>query len=170
MREIGETALWSISTAKPGNGVEQLRDNNLETYWQSDGSQPHTISIQFPHKVSLSSICLYLDYTLDESYSPKVISIRGGMSAHDSLDITTIDVAEPTGWVIIPLVSNEEDVEGALRCHFIQIRILAMHQSGRDTHVRQVKVFGPRSSPVVMGGFCLDDFKTVEMLQYAQIR
>ena len=33
-REIGQMAVWSLSTAKPGNGVEQLRDDNIETYWQ----------------------------------------------------------------------------------------------------------------------------------------
>lgn len=33
-REIGGMAVWSLSTAKPGNGVEQLRDDNIETYWQ----------------------------------------------------------------------------------------------------------------------------------------
>jgi len=35
MREIGEDAAWSISSAKAGNGIEQLRDDNTETYWQS---------------------------------------------------------------------------------------------------------------------------------------
>jgi hypothetical protein len=33
-REIGDLAVWSLSTAKPGNGVEQLRDDNTDTYWQ----------------------------------------------------------------------------------------------------------------------------------------
>jgi anaphase-promoting complex subunit 10 len=32
--EIGDLAVWSLSTAKPGNGVEQLRDDRLDTYWQ----------------------------------------------------------------------------------------------------------------------------------------
>jgi len=31
-----------------------------------------------------------------------------------------------------------------LRTHLVQICILSMHQNGRDTHVRQVKIFGPR--------------------------
>ena len=30
----GQQAVWSLSTAKPGNGVDQLRDGNLDTYWQ----------------------------------------------------------------------------------------------------------------------------------------
>lgn len=37
MREIGEDAVWSISSAKAGNGIEQLRENSTETYWQSGG-------------------------------------------------------------------------------------------------------------------------------------
>ena len=47
VREIGELAIWSLSSCKPGFGIDQLRDNNFDTYWQSDGPQPHLISIQF---------------------------------------------------------------------------------------------------------------------------
>jgi anaphase-promoting complex subunit 10 len=74
---------WSISSCKPGFGVEQLRDNNLETYWQSDASQPHTISIQFTHKQLISDILLYVDYKQDESYTPQKISVRIGSNFND---------------------------------------------------------------------------------------
>ena len=33
-REIGSEAVWSLSSAKPGNGVEQLRDDSIESFWQ----------------------------------------------------------------------------------------------------------------------------------------
>lgn len=33
-REIGKLAVWSVSSFKPGNGVDLLRDSNIETYWQ----------------------------------------------------------------------------------------------------------------------------------------
>jgi hypothetical protein len=33
-QEIGGQAVWSLSSAKPGFGVEQLRDDNIDTYWQ----------------------------------------------------------------------------------------------------------------------------------------
>jgi anaphase-promoting complex subunit 10 len=49
VREIGTDAVWSVSSCKPGFGVEQLRDNCLDTYWQSDGPQPHLVNVQF-HK------------------------------------------------------------------------------------------------------------------------
>lgn len=46
VREVGGQAVWSLSSCKPGFGVEQLRDNSVETYWQSDGQLPHLVNIQ----------------------------------------------------------------------------------------------------------------------------
>jgi anaphase-promoting complex subunit 10 len=166
LRELGEEAVWSLSTAKPGNGVEQLCDDNLETYWQSDGAQPHLINIQFLKKMTISKLCFYLDYGADESYTPQKLSIRCGTSQHDLLDLTTIDLQEPVGWISIDLTTDDIPV----RTHMLQIRILSMHQNGRDTHVRNAKVFGPRTSQIVMGGIPLNDFQTIEMQQYATIR
>jgi anaphase-promoting complex subunit 10 len=193
VRDIGITANWSLSTAKPGNGVDQLRDSSLDTYWQSDGIQPHHINIQFPRRQTISAIALYLDFTLDESYTPKKMKIRVGTTFHNLEEIRTVDVREPCGWVTIPLWrkwgedvfdnildphgdDNDDDEEGGggettndgtedgggrrknnkssnrvplwkrkpMRSHMVQISILSMHQNGRDTHVRQVKIFGPR--------------------------
>lgn len=42
-REIGREAVWSLSSAKPGNGVDQLRDDSTETYWQSGGVRQKTL-------------------------------------------------------------------------------------------------------------------------------
>lgn len=50
-REIGKLAVWTVTSAKPGNGVDLLRDGREDTYWQSDGSQPHLVNIQFQKKV-----------------------------------------------------------------------------------------------------------------------
>lgn len=33
-QEIGDLAVWSVSSAKPGNGVELLRDGKTDTFWQ----------------------------------------------------------------------------------------------------------------------------------------
>ena len=76
--EIGKLAVWSVTSAKPGNGVELLRDNNLDTYWQSDGAQPHLVNIQFQKKVKLHELAIYADYKLDESYTPSKISAGVG--------------------------------------------------------------------------------------------
>lgn len=54
LSEIGQQAVWSVTSAKPGNGVDMLRDNKEDTYWQSDGAQPHLINVQFQRKVLIT--------------------------------------------------------------------------------------------------------------------
>lgn len=34
LKEIGNLASWTVSTAKPGCGVEALRDENTNLFWQ----------------------------------------------------------------------------------------------------------------------------------------
>jgi len=162
LREVGSGAVLTISTAKSGNGVEQLRDGNLETFWQSDGATPHTINIQFSRKMSVSKVCLYMDYTVDESYTAKKISIRSGTTQHDLVDISAVELHEPVGWCQINLKSENSDGE-PLRTHLLQVRILSMHQNGKDAHVRQLCVYGPRQDAHSV-------FKTVEMTQFLCVR
>lgn len=53
-----------------GFGVDQLLDESNDTYWQSDGPQPHLVNIQFHRKTTIHDICIYADYKSDESYTP----------------------------------------------------------------------------------------------------
>lgn len=163
LRELGSDAIFTISSAKPGNGVEQLRDGNLETFWQSDGQAPHLINIQFIRKTSVSKLCFFVDYALDESYTAKKIAIRSGHTQHDLADVAAIELLEPSGWCHVT-IRDPENADQPLRSHLIQLRIQSMHQNGRDTHVRQIKVFGPRRDEPVQA------FKSVSMLQYSVLR
>lgn len=52
--EIGRIAFWSVSSAKPGLDVDNLRDGNVMTFWQSDSEPPHHISIQFQRLTTVS--------------------------------------------------------------------------------------------------------------------
>ncbi|XP_068043877.1 anaphase-promoting complex subunit 10 isoform X2 [Anomalospiza imberbis] len=90
VREIGSQAVWSLSSCKPGFGVDQLRDDNLETYWQSDGSQPHLVNIQFRRKTTVKTLCIYADYKSDESYTPSKISVRVGNNFHNLQEIRVL--------------------------------------------------------------------------------
>ena len=65
------------------------------------------------------------------------------------------------GWVTIAL--------GPLQTFFIQLKVISMHQNGRDTHLRQLKILGPHTDPIVMGNLPLSCFKN-EMLYHSQIR
>lgn len=87
-------AIW---VKQIGFGVEQLRDNCMDTYWQSDGQLPHLVNIQFQRKTSVNQIYIYTDYKLDESYTPSRISIRSGTHFNDLQEIEIVDLVEPTG-------------------------------------------------------------------------
>lgn len=110
LRDLSGHAVWTVSTAKPGNGVEQLLDHSTDTYWQSDGPQPHSISAQFSSKFKLSEIQLYLSFEQDESYTPAIISIRVGSSFHDLRHVRkNKELIKPQGWIRIPLGDVHED-------------------------------------------------------------
>lgn len=122
LRDLTSMAVWSVSTAKPGNGVEQLLDGRNDTYWQSDGPQPHTISAQFTSKVRVSAVELYLDYAADESYTPASVSVYAGCNEHDLRLVRRLrKLPEPQGWVSVPMgvlptllddtVASEEESE-----------------------------------------------------------
>ncbi|BDA40715.1 Anaphase-promoting complex subunit 10 [Coccomyxa sp. Obi] len=167
IREIGNLAVWTVTSAKPGNGVELLRDGREDTYWQSDGSQPHLVNIQFQKKVRLQELTIYLDYKLDESYTPIKISVRAGTSVYDLKEIKIVELNEPIGWVHIPLQPpNSTD---NLKAYCMQLAILSNHQNGRDTHIRQIKVFGPRHDILQPLGQDIG-FTTVEFSQFATVR
>ncbi|CAH8446176.1 unnamed protein product [Heterobilharzia americana] len=70
VRDVCEHAVWSLSSCKPGHGIDQLLSESTDTFWQSDDPQPHCVNIQFPRKMILSKLCLYTDYKVDESYTP----------------------------------------------------------------------------------------------------
>jgi len=182
--------------------------SSSDTYWQSDGGNPHLINIQFTRKAAVCQVAFYMDYSLDESYTPKQLSVRVGMTFHDLVEVKVVDVHEPVGWVTIPLyrvpgddplddeeelnrIENEEDEEGkddddknpqnkkkSIRTHFVQICVVSMHQNGRDAHIRQVKMFGPRRGGELAVQQCNDSswdcgvpkFQTVEMSQFSTIR
>lgn len=79
---------------------------------------------------------------------------RSALRACPSNAIRTAQVKElhaPVGWVRVPLFASggggavviASDAAGGaegpvLRAHFVQICVVAMHQNGRDTHIRQV--------------------------------
>jgi anaphase-promoting complex subunit 10 len=181
-RDLGrDAACYTLSSAKPGNGVDQIRDSSVETYWQSDGSQPHCIQVVFSRRVAVSHVCLYLDFNLDESYTPKKVCIEAGMTLQELQTVLVVDLSEPVGWCILPLEAPpdplDDDDESSsriplpIRTHLIQITILTMHQNGRDTHVRQLKLFGPKAASKTNGDTRRQpNFSTLALSQFSTIR
>ncbi|XP_071451305.1 anaphase-promoting complex subunit 10 [Hetaerina americana] len=167
LREVGSQAIWSLSSCKPGFGVDQLRDSCMETYWQSDGQLPHLVNIQFRRKTTVQDISLYTDYKLDESYTPSRISVRAGTHFNDLQEVEVLDLNEPAGWVHIPIksLSNGKPV----RAFMLQIAVVSNHQNGRDTHIRQIKVHSPAINKPIMVDY-FGPFSTIEFSQYQYLR
>ncbi|ORX62768.1 galactose-binding like protein [Hesseltinella vesiculosa] len=141
-REITELeAMWSVSTFRPDWGVEKMRDNNPLTYWQSDCANPkapHTIDLFFAQATVIQQVSLFIDFFQDESYCPKQIVIRGGTTYRDLCEIVDLECEEMVGWKNIDFT---EILDEPVRVFQLQIAILSTHLNGRDTHVRQLKVY-----------------------------
>ncbi|CAI6011886.1 unnamed protein product [Closterium sp. NIES-65] len=216
-REIGHLAVWSVSSAKPGNGVELLRDGKADTFWQlrihvslhvdfklDESYTPNKVSIRAGnsfHDVKLCFAC-----ALDGSYTPNKVSIRAGNSFHDVKvggllragnatdgacmamlmafpvasqmdmlfmlttmlpEVKLVEMNEPSGWVHIPL--RPSDDKEYLRAFYLQLAVISNHQNGRDTHIRQINIYGPRQNVVRAVGVPME-FNTVEFGMYAAVR
>ena len=141
----------------------------LRARHRSDGPQPHLINIQFHKKMRVHEIAIYTDFKLDESYTPSKISIRVGSTFHDLQEIHVEELNEPSGWVtILPPTARMDEAETALRTHFIQVAVLANHQNGRDTHIRQIKIYTPRRH--LGQHMSMPEFNSIAFQQYASIR
>ncbi|KAM0755117.1 anaphase-promoting complex, subunit 10 [Meredithblackwellia eburnea MCA 4105] len=166
LRDIGSLAAWSVSSSKPGFGVEHLSDPNTKTLWQSEGPQPHLINIQFAKKQSISQVSIYADVNQDDSYTPQKISIRAGTYHGDLHEVRYVEMQQPNGWQVCSLSGDAEDDE-PIRASLLQIAIISNHLNGKDTHVRGVQVFAPRQPQVSMG---LMPFTTTAYKMHETIR
>ena len=153
------------------------------------------INIQFVRKVDLVKVCFYVDFATDESSTPKKITIRAGACLHSLVNISVVDLHEPMGWVSVAVRAldelnpsseeKDEDEQGGkpLRCFFLQLKITSMHQNGRDTHLRQVKVFGRKRNNSFQEGNLLNSLSgksglksniphsfSVDMTQFSGLR
>ncbi|KAJ3035133.1 Anaphase-promoting complex subunit 10 [Rhizophlyctis rosea] len=136
LREISPAAHWSLSSFKPGFGLDELRDNSTEKFWQyaswhdshnvglysaqltafrrrSDAGAagpPHSITLTFPKKTDIKKVKIWLDTPQDESYCPSVIKIKAGNSLWDAQEVYSIEVnenMEETGWRTVELWEDE---------------------------------------------------------------
>ncbi|RAK95402.1 anaphase promoting complex subunit DOC1 [Aspergillus ibericus CBS 121593] len=103
LREISSLASWTVSTHKPGCGVSALRHPSPSQYWQSDGPQPHTLTLHFFKLVAIVRIRVYLDFEMDESYTPTKMTFLAGMGGNDLVEFANWEGEGPCGWVDVEL-------------------------------------------------------------------
>ncbi|KAH7636094.1 putative DOC1 protein [Sordaria sp. MPI-SDFR-AT-0083] len=142
LREINNLAHFGVSSHKPGNGVEELLAEDLDKYWQSDGQQPHLLTIHFLRRVEIRAIRFYVDYNQDESYTPTNIVWHAGTGHHDLIEFADVKLTNPVGWQDVPITNCGGAPDGhSLCCWIVQAHIKENHQNGKDTHIRGIKIF-----------------------------
>eukprot|EP00762_Andalucia_godoyi_P003797 ANDGO_08627.mRNA.1 Anaphase-promoting complex subunit 10 len=107
-RDVTREGVWTVSSSKSGSGIKCLLDDDTTTFWQSDGTQPHMITVHFPRLTSVEDVFLHLDYRVDESYTPSKIAILAGVVPDAVRETNQIELQEPSGWVRVPCVARDD--------------------------------------------------------------
>lgn len=141
--DIGMIAAWDVSSYKKGYGTTEMRKDDPQLYWQSDGSLPHSLDILFSKKVEISRVCVYINCSLDESYTPHRLELLAGTGYFDLQKVATLELRKPIGWFHFETSHLSDD--GILRPYLLRIKIYSNHDNGKDSHIRGVRVMAPKS-------------------------
>ncbi|OIR57118.1 MAG: anaphase-promoting complex subunit 10 [Amphiamblys sp. WSBS2006] len=146
-RKLSLEAQWTVSSSRHKNGIENayLDTDNQETYWASDSSGEHFITVEFPRLVLLQRAEMLFNYEKDESYTPQKIQFQVGSTEDDLQDLFLFDVEEhtmftdplegPNGWCKIRFPPK---MVGVFVLRFV---IKRNFLDGRDTRIRGIKLF-----------------------------
>lgn len=98
--------------------------------------------------VAIVGIRVYLDFDLDESYTPTHIRFAAGTGYNDLQEFSVMRFDQPRGWIDVDWegvgeAGEDDDVSDlpVLRCMLLQVRICENHQNGKDTHLRGLQIF-----------------------------
>jgi anaphase-promoting complex subunit 10 len=114
--------------------------------------------------VEIVGVRIYLDFDLDESYTPTMIKFLAGTGYNDLQEFSTMRFESPRGWVEVDfegvgdpndMSDSEDDSMGEddekenldrrkmpiLRAMLLQVKICENHQNGKDTHLRGLQIF-----------------------------
>lgn len=142
LKEISNLARFTVSSHKPGNGVEELKSDDLKLFWQSDGPQPHKLTMYFTKRVGIRDIRFYVDYNEDESYTPTKVVFKAGTSENNLIEFATMALENPSGWQQVPIAGAGGGPDGnTLVAWVVQMQILENHQNGKDTHLRGIRIY-----------------------------
>ncbi|KAJ9100581.1 hypothetical protein QFC21_003625 [Naganishia friedmannii] len=129
--DVGHLAKWAVSSHKYGFSVANLRDDNDDTFWQSEGPQPHWIDLAFPKRVMLS----IRQYDLEKPNGWISIPLR-------PIIIDDPSLPAPLSTAENPMAGKIEVAGPPIPAFYIRVQILQNHLNGKDTHVRGLRVFG----------------------------
>ncbi|KAF9328220.1 hypothetical protein BG006_008559 [Podila minutissima] len=140
------------------DGCPALMDFERDGVWDTYQNQTARSHIQ---------LSFYNDSKLDESYTPQRISVRGGTDFHDLKELVMLELEDLSGWTNIKL----EDSPGsgkAPQVFLLQFAVLLNQQSGKDTHIRQLKIFSTKEPALIQDEQI--PFEDPKFMQFANIR
>ncbi|KAM0330584.1 hypothetical protein ACHAQA_003532 [Verticillium albo-atrum] len=134
LKEISNLGKFTVSSHKPGNGVDEMRSDDTDEYWQ--------MTVYFVKRVGIRDIRFYVDYQSDESYTPTKIVFKSGTSENNLIEFAVMELTTPSGWQQVPIAGAGGGPDGnTLACYVFQMQILENHQNGKDTHLRGIKIY-----------------------------
>lgn len=164
--DIGGLGFWTVSSFKKRFGLNNLKDDNPCTFWQTTSIGPHTLTIQFSKLMKISKLFLLFNYLLDESYTPYEIEVNiGSDENHLKSHCKTYCVMKNYSvndyfWFAVDVTKKNPSFcmhnfeknylkkKSYIYARCLQIAILSNQHNGRDTRIRQVKLFGPKCIPL----------------------
>jgi hypothetical protein len=96
--QMGLNLIWLTSNFRRKCTSRRVHDCTLSSREQAPHDCQKTLLM-----IRMQELALYLDYRLDESYTPKLISVRAGNSFTDMVEVHTEELEEPHGWTRIAL-------------------------------------------------------------------
>ncbi len=125
----------SLSTFRKGLGVHELFSESLDEYWATDDVLPHLLTISFNKYTYVHSLKLYLNFEMDDSYTPEKFKI------YFNKNIVKIETKEINGEIKIPI--GEYLIE-------LNFKILENHSDGKDSRLRRFKVMAGETEEIKM--------------------
>ena len=140
--DISDIGFWTLSSCKPGNGLAQLRDNDPNTFCQTDGLNPHFLKVDFNEHQMVNEIWIYFDFQQDESYTPKKIEIKMNNQFDEMMRVRIAYFKQAQGWYCLKFSIKSNKIEiPFIYTNKIYIEFLENEYSGKDTHLRGLKIF-----------------------------
>merc|ERR1712080_648715 len=129
-----------LSSFKQNHGLEQLLSDDSSGYWHTDDNLPHYIYVDFEKLTYVSTLCLFIDYSMDESYTPERFTIYYG---------NTTDYMKLHKEVMVSQENKKQIVTINDFCIKIYVVIENNFQDGRDSHIRGFKVFDKENKQIL---------------------
>lgn len=137
LQEITHQATIISSSSKEGNGVEHLLDKDDNTFWESSGDKPHSITFIFNEYRNIALIRIRVIHAEDGMYVPSKIITCAGKALYDMNVIGKIGI----GKNMPEFFDVYKDLNKPIKANCISISFQDVHENGMDCRVRDIEIY-----------------------------